>query len=76
MDAYLKGYNGGQPDITLLKKLNNGFTDVVAIEVKNPYGCNITSVKQNEFIKRLNVRNVYTWVLNNYDDIIIWLHDH
>jgi prophage antirepressor-like protein len=46
MDAYLKGYNGGQPDITLLKKLNNGFTDVVAIELNNPNGFNMTSLKQ------------------------------
>jgi prophage antirepressor-like protein len=76
MDAYLKGYNGGQPDITLLKKLKNGFTDVVAIELKNPNGYNITSVKQDEFIKRLHICNVETLVSNNYDDIIIWLHDH
>ncbi len=46
MDACLKGYNGGQPDITLLKKLNNGFTDVVAIELKNPNGSNITSLNK------------------------------
>jgi len=76
MDSYLKGYNGGQPDITLLKKLNNSFTDVVAIEFKNPNGSNITTVKQDEFIKRLHVCNVETLVSNNYDDIIIWLHDH
>jgi hypothetical protein len=75
-DAYLKGYNSGQPDITLLKKLNNGFTDAVAIELKNPNGSNISSLNQDELIKRLNMCSVETLVSNKYDDIIIWLHDH
>ena len=35
MDAILKGYTKGQPDITLLRKLPNGFHDVLAIELKN-----------------------------------------
>ena len=38
MDAYLKGYTKGQPDITVLRKLPNGFHDVLAIELKNPNG--------------------------------------
>ena len=76
MDAYLKGYHAGQPDITLLKKLKNGHTDVVAIELKNPNGSNELSIKQDEFIKRLNVCNISTFVSNEYDDVIIWLNDH
>ena len=36
MDAYLKGYIGGQPDIIVIRGLPNGFQDVLAIELKNP----------------------------------------
>ena len=72
----MKGYNAGQPDLTLFKKLKNGNTDVVAIELKNPNGSNELSIKQDEFIKRLNVCNISTFVSNEYDDVIIWLNDH
>ena len=38
MDSKAKGYTKGQPDLELKCKLGNGFTDVVAIELKNPTG--------------------------------------
>ena len=33
-----KGYTKGQPDFELKCNLGSGFTDVVAIELKNPIG--------------------------------------
>ena len=48
MDAYLKGYTGGQPDIIVIRGLPNGFQDVLAIELKNPNKQGKLSNKQVE----------------------------
>jgi len=76
IDASLKGYIGGQPDIILLRKLSSDFTDVMAIELKNPNGSNWLSEKQVRFIRRLETCNVTTMVADNYEDVVIGLHDH
>ena len=71
MDNNAKGYTKGQPDLELKCKLGSGFTDVVAIELKNPDGSNKTSPKQDAYLERLRGCNVATLVSNNYEDIII-----
>ena len=38
LDAKLKGYTKGEPDITVIRQLPNRFQDVLAIELKNPNG--------------------------------------
>jgi hypothetical protein len=53
-----KRYSSGQPDLTLLCKLNNGHTDVVALEFKNPNGSNTPSIEQQRFLNKLEARNV------------------
>ena len=76
MDNKAKGYTKGQPDLELKCKLGNGFTDVVAIELKSPDGSNNTTPEQDAYLERLRGCNVATLVSNNYDDIIIFLHEH
>ena len=57
-------------------KLGSGFTDVVAIELKNPNGSNKTSPEQDAYLERLRGCNVATLVSNNYEEVIIFLHEH
>jgi len=76
MDSKAKGYTKGQPDLELKCKLGNGFTDVVAIELKNPNGSNKTSPEQDAYLERLKGCNVATLVSSSYDEIVIFLHEH
>jgi len=77
MDARLKGYVGGQPDITVIRGLPNGFQDVLAIELKNPNGKGKLSNKQVEYIDSLELNcRVPTIVSCDYDDVILRTHDH
>lgn len=77
MDAYLKGYTAGQPDITILCGLPNGFQDVLAIELKNPNCEGILSNCQINYHKNLKQHcNIETIVGHNYDEIIIAIHEH
>ena len=71
MDSKAKGYTKGQPDLELKCKLGNGFTDVVAIELKNPNGSNKTSPEQDAYLERLRGCNVATLVSSSYDEVII-----
>ena len=57
-------------------KLGSGFTDVVAIELKNPNGSNKTSLEQDAYLERLRGCNVATLVSNSYEEVIILLHEH
>jgi prophage antirepressor-like protein len=77
MDAYLKGYTGGQPDITVIRKLPNGFQNVLAIELKNPNGKGVLDDDQNKYHKRLKDQcNIKTIVDHDYDTIIFAIRDH
>ena len=76
MDAKAKGYTKGEPDMELKCKLGNGYTDVVAIELKNPNGSNWTTPEQDAYLERLRLCNVTTLVTNDYDDVVIFLHEH
>ena len=57
-------------------KLGSGFTDVVAIELKNRDGSNKTSPEQDAYLERLRGCNVATLVSNSYHAVIIFLHEH
>jgi hypothetical protein len=61
MDSKAKGYTKGQPDLELKCKLGNGFTDVVAIELKNPNGSNKTSPEQDAYLERLRGATSRRW---------------
>jgi prophage antirepressor-like protein len=76
MDAKAKGYTKGEPDLELKCKLGNGYTDVVAIELKNPNGSNRTTPEQDAYLERLRACNVTTLVTNDYDEVVIFLHEH
>ena len=72
MDAYLKGYTKGQPDIIVLRKLPNSFQDVLAIELKNPNGKGVLDDTQVKYHKLLKDQcNIETIVGHEYDKIII-----
>ena len=74
MDNKAKIYTKGQPDLELKCKLGSGFTDAVAIELKDPKGSNKTSPEQNAYLERLRGCNVATLVSNNYEEVIIFVH--
>ena len=57
-------------------QLGSGFTDVVAIELKNPNGSNKTRPEQDAYLERLRGCNVATLVSNNYEKVVIFLHEH
>jgi hypothetical protein len=77
MDARLKGYTGGQPDLMLVRGLPNGFQNVLAVELKNPNKKGKLTLKQREYIDDLELNcNVPTIVSCDYDDAIIRIHDH
>ncbi len=48
IDAINKGYTAGQPDITVLRRLPDGFQDALAIELKNTNGKGKLKTKQLE----------------------------
>ena len=48
----------------------------MAIELKNPNGSNKTSPEQDAYLERLRGCNVATLVSNNYEEVIIFLHEH
>lgn len=76
-DSFLKGYEGGQPDIMVTRGLPNGNQDVVAIELKNPNGKGNLSTKQAEYHERLWLQcRIETIVSSNYDDVVAALQKH
>jgi prophage antirepressor-like protein len=77
MDAYLKGYTKGEPDITVIRKLPNSFQDVLAIELKNPNGKGVLDDTQMKYHQLLNEQcNIETIVGHEYDKIIIQIALH
>ena len=77
MDAFLKGYAGGQPDLFVLRGLPNGFQDVLAIELKNPNKKGKTQRNQVEYLDNLELNcRAKTILSSDYDNIIIQIHDH
>ncbi len=76
MDAKAKGYTKEEPDIELKCKLGDGYTDDVAIELKNPNGTNCTTPEQDAYLERLRLCNITTVVSSDYDEVIIFFHEH
>ena len=67
-DSYLKGYQGGQPDIILL----NYHTKYrgLAIELKTPTGRGIISKNQENYLKQLGHNGFFVLISSDYDEII------
>jgi prophage antirepressor-like protein len=77
LDAKLKGYTKGEPDITIMRKLPNGFQNVLAIELKNPNGKGKLDDDQINYHKLLKDDcNIETIVDHEYDKIIIQIALH
>jgi len=77
MDAYLKGYTGGQPDILVIRGLPNCFQDVLAIELKNPNKKGKVQSNQVEYLDNLELNCRTKIVLSSdYDDVVLQIHDH
>ena len=77
MDAYLKGYTGGQPDIIVIRGLPNGFQDVLAIELKNPNKKGKLQSNQMEYLDNLEINCRSKTILScDYDTVIIQMHEH
>ncbi len=74
MDAKMQGCTKREPNMELKRKLGDGYTEVVAIELKNPNGCNWTSPEQD--VMYVRSCNVATLVTSDYDEIVIVLHEH
>ena len=77
LDAKLKGYTKGEPDITVIRKLPNTFQDVFAIEFKNPNGkgkLDEDQIKYHEVLK--DQCNIETIVGHEYDKIITKIAVH
>ena len=67
--AWRKGYTKGQPDILILNRTRRSAG--LAIELKTPLGCGVTSPNQEEFLDNLKDNNIETLVSNCYDEIIV-----
>jgi prophage antirepressor-like protein len=77
LDAKLKGYTKGEPDITVIRKLPNSFQDVLAIELKNPNGKGKLDDDQQKYHKLLKDQcNIETIVGHEYDKVIIQIALH
>ncbi len=69
VDAWQKGYKGGQPDI-LLANHNVDFIGLV-IELKTPAGTGVVSDNQTVFLNRLEEAGYYVIISNDYDEILM-----
>ena len=69
IDAWRKGYTKGQPDILILNRTRH--SSGLAIELKTPLGCGVTSPNQREFLDNLEKNNYDTFVSNDYDEIVV-----
>jgi hypothetical protein len=77
LDAKLKGYTKGEPDLKIIRKLPNGFHDVLAIELKNPNGKGKLEDYQKAYHDVLKDKcNIETIVEHDYDTIIIKIALH
>ena len=67
-DAYLKGYQGGRPDIILLNYHTK--SPGLANELKTPTGRGIISKNQENYMNTLEHNGFMTLVSCDYDEII------
>ena len=77
LDAQLKGYIKGEPDLKIIRKLPNGFHDAFAIEFKNPNGKGELKDHQKAYHDVLKDKcNIETIVGHEYDRIITEIAVH
>ncbi len=69
VDAWQKGYKGGQPDILLANKSDDFIG--LAIELKTPAGTGVVSDNQQVFLNRLEEAGYYVIISNDYDEILM-----
>ena len=69
LDAWKKGYKAGQPDILILNRTRKA--SGLAIELKTPLGCGITTAKQDAFLQALQKNTYETLISNCYDEIMV-----
>ena len=72
--TYLKGYIGGAPDIQIVsphKKYNS-----LSIELTTPSGNGKVSEKQQAYLSNIKIQNHKILVSNDYDTIIMKLHEY
>ena len=69
LDAWSKGYKGGQPDILILNRTRNA--SGLAIELKTPLGSGANSVKQSAFQQALRNNKYDILLSNSYDEIVV-----
>ena len=70
-NCYEKGYIGGQPDILIINA--HRYYQGLAIELKTPTGKGVLSMKQHEYLKKLEVSGYKCIISNDYDEIIVEL---
>jgi len=70
-NCYDKGYTGGQPDILIVN--SHRYYQGLAIEFKTPTGKGILSMKQYDYMNKLEVSGYKCIISNSYDDIIVEL---
>jgi hypothetical protein len=68
IDAYRKGYTGGQPDLLIMN--SNRVFKAFALEFKHPGGCGELRENQRAFLDRLQKEGCKTMVSCDYDEII------
>jgi len=73
-DSKRKGYISGTPDILILN--NHRKYNGCAIELKTPAGTGMLSDNQATFLDRLDDNNFKIIISNNYEELIIKLHDY
>ncbi len=74
-DSHLKGYTSRQPDITLLPK-NGSYAEATRTGLNCPAKTIILPKDQLQCHQRLETINVDTLVSTNYDEVVIFLHEH
>jgi hypothetical protein len=70
-NCYEKGYIGGQPDILIINA--HRYYQGLAIELKTPTGKGVLSMKQLEYLKKLELSGYKCLISNDYDEIIVEL---
>ena len=73
-NAYYKGYKGGQPDLIILGS-HKAYLGL-ALEFKSPRGTAELSDKQAIYLRHLKQLNYKTLVSDDYDEILITIHDY
>jgi len=69
IDAWKKGYKGGQPDILILNRSRKA--SGLAIELKTPFCLKNPSPQQETFLQALKDNSYDALISNSYDEIVV-----